>query len=210
MNTVNNCRFCDILNKIYKYKDIDMPLIETKQYAMICSIGSFIPGWSLIIPKEHDFSMRKYYTDPHFFDFFYTVKNLIEKTYSSKIIAFEHGANKNNSLTSCGTCHSHLHVLPFNETLVNDIMRERNWISCNFKDIEAIVDDNEYLLYVDVWDKIEESECYIHILHDEISQYFRKVLANHIKYTGEYSYKTNLLLEQTKASAEKYRKELNK
>lgn len=208
MSLIKDCRFCNILKGVYKYKEIDTPLIESERFAMICSVGSFIPGWSLIVPKEHDFSMRKHYTDSQFFEFFYTAKKLIEKAYNSKIIAFEHGANKKNSLTACGTCHSHLHLVPFNDSIIEDISRDRDWISCNFSEIEKIVNNSEYLLYVDVLDEIEKSKCYVHILNEETSQYFRKILADHIGYKEDYSYKTNLLLENTAQSAQKYRKEL--
>ena len=208
MKPIKDCRFCDITKGIYTYPEIDKPLIETEQYMMICSVGAFIQGWSLIVPKKHGFSMRKYYTDPSFFDFFYDVKKLIEETHDSKIIAFEHGANRKNSLTSCGTCHSHLHIVPFNGSLVKDITSDRNWILCYFSEIEKIVGDNEYLLYVDVLDKIEESKCYVHILEEETSQYFRKILSIHIDYKEDYNYKTNLLLENTARSVRQYRKEL--
>ena len=84
-----------------------------------------------------------------------------------------------------------------------------------FKNLELIilnlknnVGEKEYLLYCDVLDDIKESICYVHILEEEISQYFRKVLAKHIDYAEDYSYKTNLLLENTKEIAEAYRKEL--
>lgn len=208
MKNMKECRFCNILKGVYQYDVIDKPLLETTDFSMICSIGAFLPGWSLIVPREHDFSMKKHYKTKEFMTFFEQVKKLVEKTYDSKIIAFEHGANKSNSQTSCGTCHSHLHILPFNDSLVKELVSEREWITCNFDEIENVVGEKEYLLYCDVLDNIKESTCYIHILEEEISQYFRKVLAKHIDYTEDYSYKTNLLLENTKEIAEAYRKEL--
>ena len=208
MELLKECRFCNILNGIYKYQDIDKPILETKEYSMICSVGSFIPGWSLIVPKKHEYSMRKHYNSQEFFNFFYKVKNLIEKTYGVKMIAFEHGANRPDSLTSCGTCHSHLHIVPFKDSILNDINKDYDWIDCNFNEITQLVQDKEYLLYVEILDNIEASKCYLHILEEETSQYFRKVLANHIGYFEDYSYKTNLLLDKTNQSVQKYRGEL--
>ena len=192
MELLEECRFCNILKGIYKYQDIDKPLLETKKYSMICSVGSFIPGWSLIVPKKHDYSMRNYYNSQSFFDFFYKVKKLIEKTYRKKIIAFEHGANNPTSLTSCGTCHSHLHVVPFEDSILNDIFNDYNWIECNFSEVGLLTKGKEYLLYVEVQDNIKNSKCYLHILEEEISQYFRKIL------------------DKTKQSVQKYREELMK
>ena len=208
MKTMKDCRFCNLLNGIYKYKEVDEPVFETEYYSMICSVGAFIPGWCLIVPKQHDFSMRSCYNDVRFFKFFYKVKNLVEKTFNSRMIAFEHGANRKNSLTSCGTCHSHLHIVPFNESILDDIQLDREWIICDFSDIETVVGDREYLLYIDIVDQIEESKCYIHILEEETSQYFRKVLANKIGYCGDYSYKNNLLLDNAKHALQKYREEI--
>ncbi len=208
MGIKETCRFCSIMQGEYKYPTIDKPLLETEKFSMICSVGAFIPGWSLIVPKEHGFSMREYYNSRAFFEFFELVKDLVKKVYGINVIAFEHGANKNESLTACGTCHSHLHVVPFGESILAEIKADRDWIACDFKDIKNIVGDNEYLLYSDIAENIDDSTCYIHILKEETSQYFRKMLAKHIDYQKDYSYKTNLLLEETEQTVRSYREGL--
>ena len=198
METMKECRFCNIFNKKYTYPEIDKPLLKNEKYAMVCSIG-----------KEHDFSMRKHYNEHDFFCFFYDVKKLINKTYNNtKLIAFEHGANRMNSKTACGTCHAHLHVVPFNDSLITDLVGNLSWRKCKFSEVEKIAGNMEYLLYAEISDKIEDSCCIIHILEQEISQYFRKILANHINYTEDYSYKINPQIENTKLYVQRYKEEL--
>ena len=62
------CRFCDILEGNRKMGIIDNPILENDKFFSLASIGGFIDGWSLVIPKEHTYSMRKFFTDSAFVD----------------------------------------------------------------------------------------------------------------------------------------------
>ena len=65
----NNCRFCSILAGAKKYDIVDTPILENNNYYLLSSIGAMVEGWSLVIPKEHSFSMRDYYSTDEFFEF---------------------------------------------------------------------------------------------------------------------------------------------
>ena len=64
----------------------------------LASIGGFIDGWSLVIPKEHTYSMRKFFTDSAFVDIANKMLKRIRDTYRKKSIIFEHGANHEGSI----------------------------------------------------------------------------------------------------------------
>ena len=56
------CRFCDILEGNRKMGIIDNPILENDKFFLRWQcIGGFIDGWSLVIPKEHTYSMRKFF-----------------------------------------------------------------------------------------------------------------------------------------------------
>ena len=69
MNCKDTCRFCSIL-KGEKYFDIiDTPIIENDDYYLLSSVGAMVEGWSLIVPKEHQYSMKEHYSNSKFYDF---------------------------------------------------------------------------------------------------------------------------------------------
>ena len=195
------CRFCDILEGKRKMGMIDNPVLQNSQFYTLASIGGFIEGWSLVIPKEHTYSMRKFYTNSLFIDIANEMLKKIREIYKKKCIIFEHGANHEGSITACGTNHAHLHILPYEKSLL-DQMFDNNiqWINCGIKDIADIVQDKEYWFYAEDVVNIEEIKGYIHIIEKPESQYFRRLLAEKEGYLQEYDYKSNLFVDKGEAT----------
>ena len=194
------CRFCDILNKEYLYNEIDFPIFENDKYFALSSIGAFIEGWILVIPKCHVYSMKKFFNDDSFFEFVNVMVRRLKEKYHKKVILFEHGANKCGSKTACGTNHAHVHLVPFDNSLQNAIeSTEMNWKKMKFSDVENFVGKDEYLLYSDLDEKISAQKyCLVHKLDEEYSQFFRKILAKETGKEEEYNYKINKNLEKAK------------
>ena len=167
----------------------------------IVSIGAFIEGWSLVIPKEHTYSMRSFYVQKDFLTFVSCVAQHIKTTYKKSIIVFEHGANRCDSATSCGTHHAHLHIVPYDKSLLSTITEDRDWIRVSYDQIQEVVGEEEYLLYADLNESLETSEIYVHILVKEESQYFRRILAKDAN-IPDYSYKTAPCINNTTKSYE--------
>lgn len=180
MKRLGVCRFCDIIAGKYTYLEIDQPFVSTNEFIAIPSIGALVEGWSLIIPRNHELSMKNVYRNESFGDFLGKVLPLLANRYGS-LIAFEHGANKEGSITACGTDHAHLHLVPFGEPLLND-MRHSNmsWIRCRASEIASITEKSEYLFYHElgkeaIW---QDPVGYLHVLERPVSQYFRHLIAN--------------------------------
>ena len=197
----NECRFCSILNGNKKFGEIDTPIYEDDNYFLLSSVGALVEGWTLVIPKKHGYSMKKYYSNKTFIDFLnksiYRIKNAYK---TKKIVVFEHGANKYGSLTACGTNHAHLHIVPLDESILDDIKLLLEFKEIKVEHISDCVGDNEYLLYADIENEFDDSSCYIHILKKPESQFFRKVIANKLGIPEKYNYRENMNLDISKST----------
>lgn len=199
----DECRFCNIYRNREILKEIDIPIIRHKNYIAVASIGAFIPGWTLIIPKDHIFSMKDKYCDLEFIDIANEMLERIRKNYNSKCIIFEHGANHEGSVTACGTNHAHLHLLPYEKSLIFDMQQDgKEWIECNISDIKNIVGKNEYWFYGENISNIQEARGFLHIIKSPESQYFRKILARKEGISEQYNYKQYDFFETTKRTCE--------
>lgn len=197
MEPFNNCRFCNIVVGKYQYAEIDQPFASSDAFVAMASIGALIEGWSLIIPKEHQLSMRNVYDKPEFADFVGTVISLLVKQYGS-LIAFEHGSNKEGSITACGTDHAHLHLVPYCESLFSDLQSSGlQWVQCQASEIASRVGNSEYLFYSElgvknVW---HDPVGYFHVLEHPISQFFRHLIAARTGHAETSDYRRFLYLD---------------
>jgi len=209
MKCVDKCRFCSILKGEKKFDIIDTPIIEDENYFLLSSVGAMIEGWSIIIPKKHEYSMKKHYSDLRFYDFANKCVNIIKKAYCvNKVIVFEHGANKFGSLTACGTNHCHIHIVPMPDSLLNDITDNLSFKKITFNKVDKLVEDSEYLLYADVIEQINTSDCYVHILKEPISQFFRRIIATKLGCPDKYNYKENTNIDISNATFKTLHKEI--
>ena len=191
MTTITSCRFCNIANGNYHHIEIDKPFADNNEFMAVASIGALVEGWSLIIPKEHQLSMRDVYTDSIFSNFVNSIVPVLNKKYGS-LIAFEHGSNKEGSITSCGTDHAHLHLVPFKETLLPALMNTGlNWMSCKSSEVRLKAGRGEYLFYSELksQEKWQDPIGYFHFLKTPISQFFRQVIASQLGITESYDYR---------------------
>ena len=196
----SKCRFCSILNKEYLYDEIDFPIFENDKYFALSSIGAFIEGWILVIPKSRVYSMKSFFKNSSFYEFVNIIAGRLNKKYNEKIILFEHGANKCNSQTACGTNHAHIHLVPYKDSLQKIIQnKKKGWKKIKFSEVETYVGDSEYLLYSDLDDFLtSQTFCFVHKLKEPYSQFFREILAEEIGKKEEYNYKIYKNLKNAK------------
>lgn len=182
MKTSRTCCFCDIIGSRYRYAGIDEPIASNDEFVAVASIGALVEGWTLIIPKTHQLSMKNVYRSSIFIDFVGSVLSPLNNHYGP-LIAFEHGANKDGSMTGCGTDHAHLHIVPLDESLLPDLQSSGlQWVECHTSEIASMSMENEYLFY----SELKENEVwqnpvgYLHILEKPTSQFFRRLIGNRI------------------------------
>lgn len=197
----DNCRFCGILQGQKRYGDIDTPILDTEDYFSLVSVGAFIYGWLLVIPKEHVYNMKTYYTNEVFWRYIESALRYMRNRLGAadqKILLFEHGANACDSLTGCGTNHAHIHLVPYGKSILNKIQSGKEWIKTSWHQVSAIVGEREYLLYCDnESDNPQDSAVYVHLVVKPESQYFRKILADDMGLEGKFSYKEHLYMERS-------------
>jgi len=199
------CKFCDIVSGRYIYPDIDKPLLDNNRFISIASIGAIVEGWTLIIAKDHVLSMKDLYVKKEFSEIINKLLPVLIDEYGP-VIMFEHGSNKEGSLTACGTNHAHIHLVPFNSSLISELFESNfKWTSGNALSISGVVGDNEYLFYNEIGNNQSwnQSIGYIHILSNPISQYFRKIIAKKIEFETNYDYKRFPFLENAKKGRQK-------
>jgi diadenosine tetraphosphate (Ap4A) HIT family hydrolase len=185
------CRFCDIISGKYLYEDVDEPIATSNEYVAIASVGALIEGWTLIVPKKHQLSMRNIYTRHDFSFFVHDIVRSLSLQYGP-LFAFEHGSNKDGSITACGTDHAHLHIVPFSDSLIPKLRRtSMEWILSKPSEIAGISKNNEYLFYCEIesektW---HDTVGYLHILKEPVSQFFRYMVAADLGLSDVSDYK---------------------
>ncbi len=208
INNCNDCRFCSIQKGIKTFDTIDTPIMETDKFFLLSSIGSLVEGWTMVIPKNHCYSMKEFYTQPEFQQFVNDSVSKLSNIYKDKkIIAFEHGANKFGSLTACGTNHAHIHLVPIDSSLLDDIQKHLSFDKISIDEISNHISDNEYLLYIDIEKTLNSSPAHIHILEKPISQFFRKIIAEKLGNPEKYNYKEYLNKEISEATIKAFKSE---
>jgi diadenosine tetraphosphate (Ap4A) HIT family hydrolase len=198
----SDCRFCNHLKGKGVNRPIDMPWLQSEDFAAFISQGSFIEGWTIIVPKKHSLNMSEYYGQSSFRLFLSKVKGILEEQFD-RCVLFEHGPLLHNSLTGCGTDHAHVHLVP---TSV-DIKEEVNAYDSNLIWSEHSLENSwyanqEYLLFSD-----DDTNGFMKANYCEIksprSQFFRKVLANSMGIPELFDYKRDPMLEIGVRSLEK-------
>lgn len=183
------CKFCEIGAGRYK-NEIDRPIVESADYFAVSSIGGFVPGWTLVFPKEHKFNMSGDYRNPSLHEFLRKVTAVVSKEYG-RCVHFEHGAAKMDSQTGCGVNHAHFHIVPFSksiETLATVHQAEYGWKNVLAGDIENRCNGTEYLFCGDGLGAAELTGL-LSILDNSESQFFRKLIASAIGLDSLYDYK---------------------
>lgn len=213
------CPFCNEFNgqKSLSYFENTLGLkhgieqrcvLETKNFVCVPSIGSFVEGYLLVIPRQHFLSSLS--IPYHFSEELLSITKFIGKfyltNYRSKFIMFEHGSSNLDNPGGMSVLHAHLHLVPYNVSLISTV-NEFSFIEYNsFYDLKndylSQSVQNPYLLLRDIDGKIYYCDA------ERIpSQYFRKKVCNNYGLTGMGDWKKFPFInniEKTIASANRY------
>jgi len=158
-----NCFLCKAANSnINDLPTYDQPIIESKNFIVVSALGQFIEGYVLIAPRLHFMNMMVIPQNllKEFFELKAFVSKLLSEEYR-KPIFFEHGILSNGDREGCCIDHAHMHGIPANLTILNDI-------SCLFE-FERL----EFLNYdIDLfYKKLKFSKPYFYIQLANLKQY---------------------------------------
>lgn len=116
---VSECNYCN-----YYYKGIDnigqKIIYESKRFIVLATLGEFINGYPIIIPKKHVMSCAEFdkETLAEFLEVLDDVLFILKKTYNTKkFLVWENGTgNGGKGKAKDSVVHSHVHVAPSNLT----------------------------------------------------------------------------------------------
>ncbi len=203
---MDGCRLCAISEGRYAF-DCDAPVISEHGYFGLASIGGFIPGWSLVSPSDHRHNLSAAYGSPELHRLTSAVVDAVTAEFGESAI-FEHGSIRDGSATACGTSHAHLHVVPFSAGLADLAATSGDsslvWAPTRLVDVARASEGHEYLFVANRYTGIETAG-YLARLAEPRSQFFRRLLASHLKVPHLADYRVSPLEELSAATAERLR-----
>lgn len=108
-----NCRFCCLAAGLGETA-VDTPLLESDSFVVLPSLGGFVEGWLLVVPRRHLLSMAQL-TDRErveLRDLVGALSERVGRNHRGQVWRFEHGATSARQSIGCGVDHAHTHVVP--------------------------------------------------------------------------------------------------
>jgi ATP adenylyltransferase len=166
----------------------DLELLGSPEAAVTPTLGSIVPGWVLVIPRQAYFSFANI-AESHR----RRIGHLVDRVrfemaaFEGKVFFFEHGARKSESAVGCGVDQAHLHVVSLQTDLLASALTSNDGMSWIQADPEnpwaSIPIDQEYYLISDF------NRAYVGYSRKPISQYFRKLIARDTGHPEEWDYR---------------------
>ena len=202
---MTKCNYCDnILNFATQKSSCDEVLFESENFVVTTSLGAFIEGWILIISKRHITSMSQLSAIEmqQLSTLIVDVRERVEQVYGSTVV-FEHGSLKPGTHFGCGIDHAHVHIVPFEDSILPIINKEL--IDIRWRELKRIKDiDLEKKPYLFVIDR-EESNGVISNPDSIPSQFIRRVLAKHLGISEYFDYHQYLFEDKATATCQSLR-----
>jgi hypothetical protein len=201
VTTCSNCRLCAISGGRHA-TEYDTPVLSGAEYYGLASIGGFVPGWSLLIPRLHLHNLAPKYSEPTLDRDLATLVDAVSRTYGEPAI-FEHGSTYDGSLTACGTSHAHLHVVPFSGALVDLALHwgtSLPWEPVTLEDLVTAADGHEYLFVANRYGGPTTVGRIARLVKPQ-SQFFRRLLAHYLGVPDLADYRAAPLEQLSSASA---------
>ena len=155
-NGTHGCRYCDGFLRagaLYCSASCNTRLLESRNFVVVPTVGMIVPGWLLLLTKEHVPNMATIPASWHaeMSDLLRQAKALLSRHFSPPFV-FEHGADPKHKV-NCGSCvdHAHLHLIPstHHAQIETDILAAHEFFSV--PDLNKLSDlrfgDTGYLYY---------------------------------------------------------------
>jgi ATP adenylyltransferase len=92
----------------------DEPLAADSEAVAVPSLGSIVPGWTLLVPRQRVLTFGSMSTSGR--EKFSALRQLIRRqlraTFDGTIYEFEHGPSQKGGKLGCGVDQAHLHIVP--------------------------------------------------------------------------------------------------
>jgi ATP adenylyltransferase len=188
---MNNCALCRGLQATADHDWWNEPLWETTNFAVIPSLGALVPGWVLLVPKEHvlaigalsDALVRELNVLKM------QISGALSTHYCQPVVAFEHGPSQDGSNLGCGVDHAHLHLVPadidLESAMCSKLPKGASWRPADFSQCRLASSKGEGYLYYEQPLNVGR----IAIATDFEGQLFRRGLAEQLGLTNQYRWR---------------------
>lgn len=171
-------------------------ILETKNFVCVPSIGSFVEGYVLVIPRQHFLSSLSFpcnHTEEllSIIDF---LRKFYSDVFQGRFIIFEHGSSSFNNPGGMSVLHAHLHLVPYNELLIESVNE------FDFIKYDSLYDLKKYYLSQNIQNPyllLKDTDNNIYYCEEEKipSQYFRKRVCNNLGLNGMGDWKKYPFIE---------------
>jgi ATP adenylyltransferase len=178
--------------KFFEPTDYNAILFESENFIVIPSLGSLLPGWLLIIPKDFylNLSQLKGTELQELENLAATCERKLTETFHCEVVRFEHGPALPQSKVGCGVDYAHLHLVPVKFDLIDGLEQLLNvhyeWKELDsFTTISGIPSNSDYLYY-----RNRSNRHFIACEKNIPSQLFRRVIAMSLKAPETFDWKS--------------------
>lgn len=186
----NACPFCQGMSQkvaVDQYPVEDRILFDDGEWYCIPTLGHFIPGHLLLMPRMHISSLSEVPAGmlPGMSTHIEHISTAISALYGEDILQFEHGTPTGRDERICGIAHAHLHLLPYSTSLRKYLYTSETPIEiAGIHEIkETLPQNTEEYLYVK-----DNSGSYLYRSSRFGSQFLRKILANLVGIPNEWNW----------------------
>lgn len=181
-----DCYYCNFLKTLPRKRTRKI-IYETEDFFVYSTIGQFISGYLLIIPKKHIMSLAQLSPELRrkFLEVLKDVKQILKLTYNcSNILVWENGtSNLEKEEAKDSVVHAHVHVVPSNLTATK--IQQISGIAFTRIQFDQLSKyfNSSYLL---IQDTFNSCWCINNNPHTYIPrQYIRQLLADEYKIEGD-------------------------
>lgn len=170
-------------------------ITQTEHFQVIPTLGGFVEGYVMVVSREHYDCVGKL-PESYFAELealLEEIKGRIRSRYHTDTICFEHGSvSCTNRFGGCIN-HAHIHIVPCAVSLLEDI--RAFGLECReIGDLGALraygADGTPYLYFEDT-----DQRKYLITGDAVVSQFFRKLLADHHGVPERWDWRTDLFME---------------
>ena len=186
---MKNCCLCSNVAS-GAVEEWNRPLLESRNFVALPSVGSLVEGWLLIVPKDHYISMGALPVSlaDEMQSFKWELASQLGALYGD-LCAFEHGPALAERRVGCGVDHAHLHVVPIAFDLADAaapfLPRYVSWSQAGWDQCRAAYHSGRDYLYVE--QPIGAGRIAV---HDSFgSQVFRKAIADRLGVPEQFNWR---------------------
>lgn len=181
----------------------DVDLVPRAKGAVVPSLGSLVPGWTLVVPRREALSFAHLYVQERaeLQELTSTVAEFVAPL-GSNVFIFEHGPSGKGGIIGCGVDQAHLHVVPMNFDLIELASRDArvDWRIADFRDPwSSLSKTDEYYLIKD------RERCLVGTPRVAQRQYFRRLIATAVNKPCAWDYREWPFYEHAERTIEHYR-----